>query len=64
MNADGSPGVQADGRAGAKFPYLTEIGWSALGGGAILLRTAAGWVVFAPRPPRKTHTTSLAPSMS
>jgi hypothetical protein len=68
MNADGSPGVQADVSAGAKLPYLTEIGWSALGGGAILLLTAATLVVFAVRPPRerprKTQTTGLAPSAS
>jgi hypothetical protein len=66
MNADGSPGVQADISAGAKLPYLTEIGWSSLGGGAILLLTAATLVVFAVRPPRnrspKTQATGLAPS--
>lgn len=68
MNADGSPGVQADISAGAKLPYLTEIGWSGLGGGAILLLTAATLVVFAVRPPRdrsrRTPTTGLAPSAS
>ena len=68
MNADGSPGVQADISAGAKLPYLTEIGWSALGGGAILLLTAATLVVFAVRPPRdrsrQIRTTGLAPSAS
>ena len=68
MNADGSPGVQADISAGAKLPYLTEIGWSALGGGAILLLTAATLVVFAVRPPRdrsrQIRTTPLAPSAS
>ena len=68
MNADGSPGVQADISAGAKLPYLTEIGWSALGGGAILLLTAATLVVFAVRPPRdrsrQTRTSGLAPSAS
>ena len=68
MNADGSPGVQADVSAGAKLPYLTEIGWSALGGGAILLLTAATLIVFAVRPPRnrsrKTQAAGLAPSAS
>jgi hypothetical protein len=68
MNADGSPGVQADISAGAKLPYLTEIGWSSLGGGAILLLTAATLVIFAVRPPRnrspKTQATGLAPSAS
>ena len=68
MNADGSPSVQADISAAAKLPYLKEIGWSALGGGAILLLTAATLIVFAVRPPRnrsrKTQTTNLAPSAS
>jgi hypothetical protein len=68
MNADGSRGVQADISAGAKLPYLTEIGWSALGGGAILLFTAATLVVLAVRPPRtrtrKTQATGPAPSAS
>ena len=41
MNADGSSGVQADISAGAKVPYLNEIGWSALGGGRILVIAAA-----------------------
>ena len=54
--------------AGAKLPYLPEIGWSALGGGAILLLTAATLVVFAVRPPRdrsrQIRTTGLAPSAS
>jgi hypothetical protein len=68
MNADGSPGVHADISTGAKLPYLTKIGWSALGGGAILLLGAATLVVFAVRPPRnrprRTPTTGLAPSAS
>jgi hypothetical protein len=68
MNADGSPGVQADVSAGAKLPYLTEIGWSALGAGAILLLTAAGLIVLAVRPPRnrsrKAQAAGLAPSTS
>jgi hypothetical protein len=68
MNADGSPGVRADVSAGAKLPYLTEIGWSAIGGGAILLLTAAGLVVLAVRPPRnrshKTQAAGVAPGAS
>ena len=68
MNADGSPGVQADISAGAKVPYLTAIGWSSLGGGAILLLAAATLVVFAVGPPRgrsaNTQATGLAPSAS
>jgi hypothetical protein len=60
MNADGSPGVQADISAGARLPYLTEIGWSALGGGALLLLTAAGLVVFAVRAPRRSPVASAS----
>jgi hypothetical protein len=52
MNADGSPGVQADVSAGAKLAYLTEIGWSAIGTGVLLLLTAVGLVVLAVRAPR------------
>jgi hypothetical protein len=68
MNADGSRGVQANISAGAKLPYLTEIGWSALGGGAVLLLVAATLVLVAVRPPRdgtrKAQATGLAPSTS
>jgi hypothetical protein len=50
------------------LPYLKEVGWSALGGGAILLLTAATLIVFAVRPPRnrsrKTQTTNLAPAQA
>ncbi len=52
MNADGSRGVEADVSAGAKVPYLTEIGWSVLGGGALLLTVAAFLIVLGGRPPR------------
>jgi hypothetical protein len=55
MNADGSPGVQADVSAGAKLPYLTEIGWSAIGTGALLVPTAAGLLVLAVRAPRRSR---------
>jgi hypothetical protein len=37
MNADGSPGVDADVRAGANVPWLDEAAWGALGIGAVLL---------------------------
>jgi hypothetical protein len=40
MNADGSRGVEADVSAGARLPYLEEIGYGALGGGLGLLTTA------------------------
>ena len=64
MNADGSPGVQAGISTGAKVPYLTEIGWSSLGGGAILLVAAAGLVVFGMRPPPSRPRTASAGSLA
>jgi hypothetical protein len=53
MNADGSPGVQVDVSAGAKVPYLTGIGWGALGGGVGLFTAATVLVVLGLRGPRK-----------
>jgi hypothetical protein len=67
MNADGSPGVAADISAGAKLPFLTEVGWSAIGGGAILLLAAATMTVLAVRPPRNGRdvpAAGLAPAAS
>jgi hypothetical protein len=68
MNADGSRGVEADISAGAKLPFLTELGLSALGGGAILLLAAVALAVFGIRPPRKgargTPAAGLAPAAS
>jgi hypothetical protein len=52
MNADGSRGVAADVSAGAKMPFLDELGWSALGGGGILLIGALTLIVLGARPPR------------
>ncbi|HEV2875568.1 MAG TPA: hypothetical protein VGW14_10490 [Thermoleophilaceae bacterium] len=52
MNADGSRGVQADIGAGAKLPFLSEVGWSAIGGGALLLLAAFALAVLGIRPPR------------
>ena len=66
MNADGSAGVQADVSAGAKLPFLTEIGWSAIGSGALLALIAAGMILFGARPPSNrpgaTATSGLAPA--
>ena len=52
MNADGSPGVETDIAAGARVPWLDELGWSAVGGGLLLL---TGGVVADPArvPPRR-----------
>lgn len=52
MNADGSRGVAADVSAGAKMPFLDELGWSALGGGGALLIGAVALIVLGARPPR------------
>jgi len=64
MNADGSPGVDAEISAGAKLPYLSEIGWSATGTGAVLLIAAAGLLVLGIRTPRNRPSagTGLAPA--
>ena len=55
MNADGSPGVDAGVKAGANVPFLDEVGWGAIGGGAVLL-LMSGALLYAgartPRPPR------------
>jgi hypothetical protein len=68
MNADGSPGVEADVSAGAKLPFLTPLGWSALGGGALLLLAAIALAVLGIRPPRTgsrgTPAAGLAPAAS
>ena len=53
MNADGSRGVAADVSAGAKMPFLDELGWSALGGGGALMIGALALIVLGARPPRK-----------
>jgi len=52
MNADGSRGVNAEVEAGAKVPFLSEIGWTAAGTGAVLLIAAAGLLVLGIRTPR------------
>jgi hypothetical protein len=63
MNADGSRGVNAEVEAGAKVPFLTEIGWTAAGTGAVLLIAAAGLLLLGIRTPRNRPGagTGLAP---
>jgi hypothetical protein len=52
MNADGSPGVDAGISAGGKIPFLSELGWSAIGTGAVFLIATAGLLVLGIRRPR------------
>ena len=51
MNADGSPGVRADVKAGARVPYLGAIGWSSVGG-AVLFGALATALIAAGTPRR------------
>ncbi len=51
MNADGSRGVAADVTAGAKLPFLDELGWSAIGGGGALMIGALALIVVGTRRP-------------
>jgi len=44
MNADGSPGVDANVSAGAEAPFLSPLGWSLLGGGFVLLLVSVGLI--------------------
>ena len=54
MNADGSPGVHADIKAGAQLPALDEIAWTTVGGGVIFALITAGLVALAVQP-RRAH---------
>jgi hypothetical protein len=63
MNADGSRGLDAEVEAGAKVPFLSAIGWTAMGTGTVLVLAAAGLIVLGIRPPRNRSdagTTRLA----
>jgi hypothetical protein len=53
MNADGSPGVDADVRAGAKVPWLDEAAWGALGIGTVLLAISGALLYTGARAPRR-----------
>ena len=64
MNADGSRGVDTEVEAGAKVPFLAEVGWTAAGTGAFLLIAAAALLVAGIRTPRYRSGagTGLAPA--
>jgi hypothetical protein len=58
MNADGSRGVDADVSAGAKVPFLDELGWSLVGGGGFALVIGVGLMVLGIRRPRNPSGTA------
>jgi hypothetical protein len=60
MNADGSRGVDADISAGAKVPFLDELGWSLVGGGGFALVIGVGLVVLGIRRPSNPSGTAPA----
>ena len=53
MNADGSPGVDANVRAGANVPFLDELAWVGLGTGAVLLLISGALLYAGARTPRR-----------
>ena len=50
MNEDGSRGVLAGVSAGAKVPYLHELGLGALGFGLLFIAATAGLMLYGTRP--------------
>ncbi len=62
MNADGSPGVEADVAAGAKIPWLDDLGYGLLGGGALLGAGAVALLIAGLRRPRGPSPAPLAPA--
>lgn len=53
MNADASPGVDVELRAGAEVPFLEPVGWGALIAGLVALAFAALLVFLGVREPRR-----------
>ena len=51
MNADGSAGVDADISTGAELPFLTALGWTALGSGGFVLVVGIALLVMGIRRP-------------
>jgi hypothetical protein len=59
MNADGSQGVDADISTGAELPFLSALGWSAVGGGSFALIIGAALLIMGIR--RSNGPTGTAP---
>ena len=51
MNADGSAGVDADVSTGAEVPFLSALGWTAVGSGGFVLIVGVGLLIMAIRRP-------------
>jgi hypothetical protein len=64
MNADGSPGVDADVRAGANVPFLNEVAWGAIGTGAVVLLVSVALLYAGTRTPRGPRLETAAPGPS
>ncbi|HEX6584569.1 MAG TPA: hypothetical protein VF056_13280 [Thermoleophilaceae bacterium] len=66
MNADGSAGVDADISTGAELPFLTALGWTAVGSGGFVLVIGVALLVLGIRRPSNpsgtARVTHVAPS--
>jgi hypothetical protein len=60
MNADGSPDVDANVRAGANVPFLDELAWVGLGTGAVLLLISGALLYAGARTPRRPEPETAA----
>jgi len=62
MNADGAPGIHADGKFGLHLPWLTPVAVTALGGGAAVLLVGIAVLVIGLRNvPEPTPVVSPSP---
>jgi hypothetical protein len=58
MNADGSAGVDADVSTGAELPFLSALGWTAVGSGGFVLVVGIALLVAGIRRPSKPSGTA------
>jgi hypothetical protein len=56
MNADGSPGVELDGRLGVRIPHLYDIGITLLTGGLLVILAGASLLIVGLLSPRHPST--------